>query len=174
MTSETGWAAFGGFASTKRFNDNSAAPSCQKMVRQWLEDCNSGHEVCSVQRGFLPTRLLDLSEIESKQRLRLVDSKDCDTGARYVTLSHCWGLHVPMQLTAKTEKEMRAGFALDKMPPTFRDAIQIAGWAKGELIVLLSSLTSTKNPPLTLCSQSTVHMDRFLLHNSRLEVGLGA
>ena len=130
--------AFGGFANTKRFNDNSAASSCQKMVGKWLEECENDHDICKVQRNFLPTRLLDLREVDKRQRLRLVDSRNCDPTARYVTLSHCWGLHVPVTLTKETEKEMRDGFALDKMPPTFRDAIQVAGWAKGELHFLPS------------------------------------
>jgi hypothetical protein len=124
--------AFGGAATTKRCNDNSAAPNCQRLVEEWLKECENEHTICKVQRDFLPTRLLDLGKVDEKQRLRLVNSRDCDPTSHYVTLSHCWGLHVPIQLTSDTEKEMRAGFDLDLMPPTFLDAIQIARWAKGK------------------------------------------
>jgi hypothetical protein len=124
---------FRGYANTPRFNDNTAALSCRQMMDRWLNNCNNDHDTCKADRtSFQPTRLLDLGDVDTTQVIRLVDSKDIDPTARYVTLSHCWGALPPFQLTTETEERMRNGFGYDELPRTFQDAIKVAGWVQGE------------------------------------------
>jgi hypothetical protein len=96
-----------------------------------LDQCNN-HDVCAIQeQSFLPTRLLDLGDIELNGKVRLVLSENLDQSTRYVTLSHCWGGNVPLQLNKDTKQDLFDGIKHSTMPNTFRDAIQVARWANG-------------------------------------------
>ncbi|KAH6117156.1 hypothetical protein HBI69_098400 [Parastagonospora nodorum] len=121
--------AFGVPPMTSRLNDNTASEICQNTVKMWLEQCD-GHDVYGARtHSFLPTRLLDLSNVETESKVRLVLSSELDQTTRYVTLSHCWGGEVPIRLTDATKDELEGGYKLQNMPPTFRDAIMVARWA---------------------------------------------
>jgi hypothetical protein len=113
-------------------NGNTGAASCQSLLESWLDQCNN-HDICVIQQQpFLPTRLLDLGEVEVNGKVHLVLSANLDQMARYVTLSHCWGENVPLQLNEETKQKMFQGFDYNSMPRTFQDAIQVARWANGQ------------------------------------------
>jgi hypothetical protein len=134
---------------TSRLNDNTASEICQNTLKMWLEQCD-GHDVCGAgTHSFLPTRLLDLSNVETESKVRLVLSSELDQTTRYVTLSHCWGGEVPIRLTDATKHELEGGYKLQNMPPTFRDAITVARWAGGK-----SLSCSPAVPQLTSMAQS--------------------
>lgn len=115
-----------------RLNDDMYNPVCRELLRSWLKDCDNSHDACgSLTQRFLPTRLLDLGDVDAKQRVRVVLSQDLDPNTSYVSLSHCWGASVPFQLTTSSIAMMREGFDLAELPPTFRDAIDVARWADG-------------------------------------------
>jgi hypothetical protein len=97
----------------------------------WLSQCNK-HGICTTQQGpFLLTRLLDLGDVKTNGKVCLVLSTNLAQTTRYVTLSHCWDGKVPIQLRETTKQGMLDGTGLDTMPKTFRDAIEVAGWAGG-------------------------------------------
>jgi hypothetical protein len=124
--------AFGASPVTTRPNENTSAASCRQTVKDWLKLC-SNHDTCVTQRQpFLPTRLLDIGDLETGGRVRLVSSRDLDPNSRYVTLSHCWGENVPFQLIAETMEHMLEGFGVDEMPKTFQDVIAVARWVDGK------------------------------------------
>jgi hypothetical protein len=132
LTNNVQCLAFGAPPVTSRFNENTGAVSCQSLLKSWLDQCNN-HDICKIQeQSFLPTRLLDLGDVELSGKVRLVLSANLDQSTRYVTLSHCWGGNVPLQLNKDTKQDMFDGFDYDSMPNTFRDAIQVARWADGE------------------------------------------
>lgn len=56
--------------------------------------------------------------------ITLVDGEHAES-APYVSLSHCWGGHQPLQLNASAELSLRRGRQIDDFPKTFRDAIYI-------------------------------------------------
>ena len=121
------------------------------MLNEWLERCNK-HDTCSTQNQmFLPTRLLDLGEVDAKGQARLVLSENLDKRTRYVTLSHCWGGNVPFQLRADAEinnmNTMMEGFPVDDMPKTFRDAVAVARWAGGEQSSIVAVSRINANTP---------------------------
>jgi hypothetical protein len=102
------------------------------MLKTWLKECGDNHTCILKEQSFLPTRLLDLNDVDTTGQIRLVLSQDIDSRARYVTLSHCWGGDVPFQLREETREKMIRGFDVEEMPKTFRDAITVARWADGK------------------------------------------
>jgi len=46
----------------------------------------------------------------------------------YACLSHCWGGHQPVALTAETSEILRGGFPVSDLPRTFRETIQVCFW----------------------------------------------
>ncbi|KAF2639196.1 HET-domain-containing protein [Massarina eburnea CBS 473.64] len=84
---------------------------------------------------FVPTRLLDFREIESKQTAKVVDTKANNVKAPYATLSHCWGPANPYDpqrpkkdlLTRKTMEEFTTvGIGWEKLSRNFKQAIKVA------------------------------------------------
>jgi hypothetical protein len=148
--------AFGTRPVTSRFNENTSAASCQSILKSWLTQCND-HDACKIQRQpFLPTRLLDLGDVSTNGIVRLVLSVNIDQPARYVTLSHCWGGSVPLQLREETKQNMIDGLDLRTFPKTFRDAIEVARWADGSLASLLLIPKSITNAVFS----SPLYLDR--------------
>ena len=95
--------------------------SSMARMKHWVARCDSNDAECKALETALPTRVLDVSD---SQVIRL-----CDTGGRpgaYTALSHCWGLPNKTFLTTQeTIADMKAGFAIEQAPATFRDAISI-------------------------------------------------
>jgi hypothetical protein len=45
---------------------------------------------------------------------------------QYFTLSHCWGNSKPLRPTRDTEKSLRDGFPIDRLPATFQHSIEVS------------------------------------------------
>ena len=90
-------------------------------MKHWVARCDINDAKGKVQETALPTRVLDVNDL---QNIRL-----CETGGRpsaYTALSHCWGLPNKTFITTHdTIADMKAGFAIERAPATFRDAISI-------------------------------------------------
>lgn len=80
----------------------SAAPmsittSCSfvlRLIARWLELCVTRHQNCKPAVTFasaLPKRLLDLSEADRSNQLKVVSTDDSFLGAKYAAISYCWG-----------------------------------------------------------------------------------
>ena len=120
---------------TERGNTRSSRP----MALHWLSECranaNGEHSECQIRdASWYPTRLLDLSTLEETGRVLLVVSELLDRSSldrsEYVTLSHCWGAWGAKELPVLTKSNIDArvdhGMELFSLPPTFRDAIEVA------------------------------------------------
>lgn len=46
----------------------------------------------------------------------------------YVTLSHCWGSNPLVKLLIANVEDFSGGIQIEKLPRTFRDAIEVCGW----------------------------------------------
>ena len=125
----------------ERGNTRSSRP----MALQWLSECranaNGEHSQCQVSdTSWYPTRLLDLSTLEDTGSVLLVVTELLDHSSlhrsEYVTLSHCWGTWGAKELPVLTESNIDArvdhGMDLSLLPPTFRDAIEVAKWFNSE------------------------------------------
>lgn len=90
---------------------------------RWLNDCLLNHEECSTEThiDFLPSRLVDVG-ITGPISPRLLDNIDLKPPQKYITLSHCWGGHVPLTLQRDCLAAMKRGIALEDLPKTFQQA----------------------------------------------------
>jgi hypothetical protein len=69
----------------------------------------------------MPTRVIDVGTEADEPRLLI--TRGC-TG-RYITLSHCWGVHQPLVTTADTLDERRRSIPMIALPPLLRDAVDV-------------------------------------------------
>ena len=109
-----------------RVPGNTNSESTVSLVKHWLSDCQANHPGCTPNadaQQHLPMRVIDVGKIgDASVRLHVSDRSV--SYSRYITLSHCWGDADFMKLTTENEMSLRAGFAVEDLPKTFRDAIQ--------------------------------------------------
>ncbi|KAI6336593.1 hypothetical protein MCOR28_008967 [Pyricularia oryzae] len=95
----------------------------------WLQNCLQKHAKCRkgqepIGRSSNPARLLFLG---TPGMVRVVAVPQRATRNRpmplYMTLSHCWGGASVLKLTSATKQELARGVAVDRLPKTFRDAV---------------------------------------------------
>ncbi|TLD31650.1 hypothetical protein PspLS_01820 [Pyricularia sp. CBS 133598] len=96
----------------------------------WLQNCLQKHVKCrkgqeSIGRSSSPARLLFLG---TPGMVRVVAVPQRATRNRptpsYITLSHCWGGASVLKLTSATKQELARGVPVDRLPKTFRDAVE--------------------------------------------------
>ena len=76
-------------------------------------------------RDDWPTRLLDVGIAESPI-INLKETSELDLPIlEYTTLSHCWGATMPIRLLSSNYAEFAKRIALDGLPKTFQDAVNI-------------------------------------------------
>jgi hypothetical protein len=118
--------------------------SCSAAVttaRRWLEDCRYNHVLCQRKNNVqkVPTRILEYDG----NKLRLCDNPE--PTITYACLSHCWGPCGPAtQLRPDTMADLKAGFPMDTLPKTFRDAAWFC-WRLGIHYIWIDALC--KNRP---------------------------
>ena len=106
---------------------NTLSQNALLFLRVKLHECRTTHTNCQrnygTDHGFYPARLLKVRG-RTRSQVQLVDT---DQGHKfpYFTLSHCWGDVQPLQLNSDTEQDLRAGFDIQNLPPTFKQAIEI-------------------------------------------------
>ncbi|KXJ93600.1 heterokaryon incompatibility protein [Microdochium bolleyi] len=101
------------------------------VAAKWVQRCASDHFACNVESkagSWHPTRLLDVANPDfSPDTFRVVVTSENELrqSEPYTTLSHCWGTAQFLQLKKATFDELKTGMNLDKLPKTFREAIQV-------------------------------------------------
>ena len=98
---------------------SSKDPAALARIRQWIDDCNEGHQHHCPSKPQLPTRILQIGKAGTQVRLR----KSKDTKGNYVALSHCWGAAQPANLNRDTVDGLLAGIKTDTLPQSFQDAV---------------------------------------------------
>ncbi|KAK1569456.1 heterokaryon incompatibility protein [Colletotrichum navitas] len=110
---------------------STASEESWSKAANWIQQCTSGHLACNAEQNaesWHPTRLLDLAYPTATSdvfRIVVTSELGIDSDERYTTLSHCWGSAQFLQLKRSTYDEFRKGIRLDKLPKTFREAIQV-------------------------------------------------
>ncbi|KAF2812942.1 HET-domain-containing protein [Mytilinidion resinicola] len=123
---------------------NSGSEKSLDLLRDWEYECRTNHPGCNLQftdvalssdytnhqaepeeappsKGpKLPSRVVKVDE----QRPRLYVAEDGEI-EKYLTLSHCWGKTQPFITVKETFAAREAGFDLEDLPKTFRDAITV-------------------------------------------------
>lgn len=95
------------------------------MATRWLQSCLNDHVKCNSHSGseFSPTRLVDISMLNSSGNPRLVQPQN--PGEPYVALSHCWGLGGLPRTTLANLQERMQSICLEELSLTIREAISI-------------------------------------------------
>ncbi|KAF6830533.1 heterokaryon incompatibility protein [Colletotrichum musicola] len=116
---------------TAFFSKDTASEEAWSKATTWIQGCASTHHACNVEakaEPWYPTRLLDLAAPGlglNTFRLVVISEHLPARNQRYTTLSHCWGTAEFLQLKKSTSSEFRKGIDLDRLPKTFREAIQV-------------------------------------------------
>jgi Heterokaryon incompatibility protein (HET) len=100
-----------------------------KLAATWLSKCVESHAECSRQLDptFRPTRLLRIEGQHGARIAKLEEASQTDEPKPYVALSYCWGDNRPVELLQSNYQQfMNAGFAVDKLPRTIKQAIDLA------------------------------------------------
>jgi len=116
-----------------------------EMLRQWLQHCDLEHKFIgsdphSILLLFRPTRLLYVGGPDpSKVQLREMKSMNGVEAVRYVALSHRWGNPTVEEkncycTTRENYQGRLNGFSIEKLPRTFRDAVEITRVLEQEYI----------------------------------------
>lgn len=99
-----------------------------RLALDWLQKCESSHRDCNENRigpeTEFPTRLLYVGLDVRSKVVKLCEAATIKEGARYTTLSHCWGDGVPTRLFSSNYQEFRNGYRLSYLPRTFQEAIK--------------------------------------------------
>jgi hypothetical protein len=85
-----------------------------------MDRCNCIDVECRVTDTALPTRVLDIEDLQAIKLRETRGRRDC-----YVALSHCWGNSKTFLTTHKTIDKMKMGFRIEQAPATFRHAIMV-------------------------------------------------
>jgi hypothetical protein len=93
-----------------------------KQFEAWIQESFDNTESAFGNGHDLPKRVFDVSEIEDSGAVSL-KKFDAPTQGRYIALSHCWGKSLPVKTTTENIQEHRRSIRLNKLTPTFRDAI---------------------------------------------------
>ena len=105
------------------------------LVSTWFHECNTNHASCKLQTmsnrpRFQPTRLLDLSDVNSCGRIKLVTRPSDDTVppvVHYAAVSHCWGKAKTLKLMSTNIDSLRdEGIKLNSLPTSYQEAIHFA------------------------------------------------
>jgi hypothetical protein len=94
-------------------------------IEGWLKTCTEHHSCWnSATKDYLPPRLLDCRT--DRLVLREAAQIDLKGDTKYLTLSHCWGKGPKIILRSDNMNEFYGGIDHSLLPPTFRDAVEIA------------------------------------------------
>ncbi|KAF2030657.1 hypothetical protein EK21DRAFT_64977, partial [Setomelanomma holmii] len=83
-----------------------------------MGSCEANHTKCPAKTKSLPRRVIDVRSTT----LKLLDPSPSGPH-RYVALSHCWGTCRDFLTTRENVEKRKAGFSLESLPATFRDAV---------------------------------------------------
>lgn len=91
------------------------------MIKGWLERCDASHSCPPQQDHILPCRVIDVGSDTKDPKLVITSGR---TG-RWVALSHCWGLKLPIRTDSHNINQHCKTIPLSTLTANFRDAILI-------------------------------------------------
>lgn len=114
----------------RRRTEPPSSPWTYRMIREWVEVCQNDHNAfshsfISNSKVFQPTRLIDVGLREEGYILPRIVETSCNTPVKYVTLSHRWAKLHTLITTQTNISDHRLKLPMDKMPPTFKDAMEV-------------------------------------------------
>jgi hypothetical protein len=93
------------------------------IVSEWIEECTANHVDCvTSDTDSLPTRLISISG----KVVHLELTETWTTAPHYATLSYCWGNLDFLKTTTSRLEGFFTEIPFDRVPQTFKDAIELA------------------------------------------------
>ena len=106
-----------------------APPSSSALALKWLTTCDNDHTKCKAtgKPDLLPSRLIDVGDKSSGDPSLLITAETSKNlvGAKYLTLSHCWGDIKIKTLEKANLEDMKKAIVMSSLPQTFQDAIRV-------------------------------------------------
>lgn len=93
-------------------------------MQRWASTCEQTHHQCHQEKPILPKRLVAIGETDT-DRVYLWEPEEGSFG-RYAALSYCWGGENAIKTTKANKEDMKASIAIDDIPQTMLDAMNIA------------------------------------------------
>lgn len=96
------------------------------LARKWLHQCQQSHHKCTqISSSNLPSRIIDLSDVERHCSITLRKTTDGETGD-YACLSYTWGRTWSKEAFHRlATSAYETPLNIEELPPTFRDAVQV-------------------------------------------------
>lgn len=101
------------------------------IVKKWIEECDKHAECRATNETFLPSRLIDVWDIDTGVQPRLIITQEDESfnyrTPKYTALSYCWGepleSEAHLKLTNATLEDFLSGIPLENIPLTLKDAM---------------------------------------------------
>jgi hypothetical protein len=111
-----------------------ASVSCTEKLSFWIRDCLQNHRCSSLSvsdSSFLPTRLLDVGDPQSKLesvRFTFTTELPSKRDVKYIALSHCWGNTISKSATTTldTLDAHLQGISVQSLTSNFKDVCLVA------------------------------------------------
>ncbi|KAF1844544.1 HET domain-containing protein [Cucurbitaria berberidis CBS 394.84] len=107
-----------------RTSPRTDSPAALVKIKGWIAQCivDHGESLCRCPESVvLPTRVVDVGLQDGI--VKLLETNGAK--AKYICLSHCWGLEQIITTTRSTLKERKKEIAWDDLSKTFQDAISL-------------------------------------------------
>ncbi|KAI3316817.1 heterokaryon incompatibility protein-domain-containing protein [Xylariaceae sp. AK1471] len=114
---------------TSLFGVNTGSDQSWTLIQHWVARCDQHHQTCkgATDAPWFPTRLIYVGKGTEDPRLYIPDVASWNPNERYTTLSHCWGSDSSQVTKLVTDNldTLQQKIQIDKLPQTFKDAINI-------------------------------------------------
>lgn len=95
------------------------SPGIQTQIKEWHERCVKTHRSCQDKANILPTRLIDVGDVDQEPFLFVSDGRL----GKWLALSYCWGQSVPVKTEDANLNERKKQISRAELPSLFKDAI---------------------------------------------------
>ncbi len=142
------------------FGGSTKSSQSLEFLKNCIDVCLRDHASCrknlEKKPVWYPTRLVQVGNPGgSHDMVRVVTTAETSMppGARYITLSHCWGGGFPLTLTKDPANRLYSGLPISELPATFQDAIYFAQFLRIDYLwidslVSIETLHSTIKRPI--------------------------
>ena len=93
-------------------------------ISSWLKDCQEAHTLCQDRSQIRPARLLEISNIDSRNSLRLLNTQQLGP-VPFAALSYCWGSDQPFKCLDEVLSKFMKDIVFSDLPTTIRDAVTV-------------------------------------------------
>ncbi|KAK0508103.1 hypothetical protein JMJ35_009187 [Cladonia borealis] len=150
--------------STRPIECNPGSNASLTKISSWLEDCQEAHTLCQDRSEIRPTRLFEISNIDSRNSLRLRNTQQLGQ-VPFAALSYCWGGDQPLKCLDEVLSEFMTDIVFSDLPKTIRDAVTDNQHDKTSEIAKMPYIYGNAIFTIAAAGSRSVH-DGFLHHRA--------